>query len=695
MQSKLIFSAFGFVLLLGACDDTDINVEADLNISRANNSSGFSANFNPGDGIIPFPSNLLFSGSVDGTLNIPVVDDADFSDPKVALNGLDGFSTIAPISTTFNAAIESASLTANSVRVFEVSAHVPTMAVTGIIRELQFGVEFIATLASTDPENKTLVIVPLAPLKATTHYMVALTTEIQSTDGRSVEPSAIYKIVRSANPLIDSEGNSLVAILEDDDDSTANEKAAGLEGLRQLTNAQEAVLAGAGLHRDLIVLSWSFGTQSIGNVLTQTRANATGTSAINPTSIGDTTTFLGLPQSAVDIYAGTLTVPYYLTSAISAFDTAPLNNFWQGVSGSNLTRYNPSPIKTGDATIPLLVSVPKGASGPLPVVIYQHGITSNRTTMFAIADAMASIGFAVVAIDLPLHGLMPIDLPLYTGIERTFDLDLIDNAIRAPGPDGTTDNSGTHYINLSNLLVTRDNNRQAVADLFALTNALTRMDYNGDTTPDFDTNEIYFLGHSLGAMVGIPFLALESGVKDAVLGMPGGGIAKLLDGSAQFGPIIAAGLATKGVEKGSAKYEEFMGAAQTALDSADPNNYATAAAAGRGILLFEVIGNGDSELPDQVIPNNVMAAAPSGTVPAPLSGTDPLIALLGLSQISSSLPDADNDRLNAVRFTAGDHASLLSPVANATTTTVMQTAAATFFRDRGEAITLSDTSVVE
>src|SRR3546814_5166859 len=40
-----------------------------------------------------------------------------------------------------------------------------------------------------------------------------------------------------------------------------------------------------------------------------------------------------------------------------------------------------------------------------PVVIFQHGITGNRTQMIAIAPALAAAGFATVAIDLPLHGL--------------------------------------------------------------------------------------------------------------------------------------------------------------------------------------------------------------------------------------------------------------------------------------------------
>ena len=676
-------SALGYSLLLASCGGTDNDIEGDLQIDRSG--GGLVARFAPADGIIPFPSNLLFSSTTDGTLNIPVADANDFSDPQVALNALDGFSTIAPIKTEFNLAIEAASLSAQTVHLYEVTlSSIPGGAVTGVVRELNYGTEFTASVSPVDPESKTVVITPLAPLKAKTHYMVALTRGIQSTDGRLVSAEATYVIAKRTTALVDGGGVSQVATLTD-------AEAAALEPVRQLTNAQETALAGQGISSDSVVLSWTFTTQSISDVLSTVRSNASGTPSISPTSIGDTTTFLGTTTSAVNFYAGTLDIPYYLTNA--TVPTDPLNKFWQGAGNTNLTQFNSTPVATGTETIPLLLSVPKTGIAPWPVVIFQHGITSDRTAMMAIADSLASVGFAAVAIDMPLHGLAP-GHPLKTSIERTFDLDLVNNTSGAAGPDGTADSSGQHYINLTNLVVTRDNVRQSTADLFALYNALATMDFDGGGA-DFDTDNVYFIGHSLGAMVGIPFLALEPGVKDAVFGMPGSGIAKLLDGSATFGPTIAAGLANAaGVIKGSADFETFMAAAQTLVDSGDPGNYASDAATGRGILQFEVIGDGDSSLPDQVIPNNVLADAPAGTVPAPLSGTDPLATLLGLSNVSFSTSSTE-DQLAQIRFTAGDHRSLLDPTASSLATTVMQTATATFLSTNGLTVYISDNSVVE
>ena len=115
----------------------------------------------------------------------------------------------------------------------------------------------------------------------------------------------------------------------------------------------------------------------------------------------------------------------------------------------------------------------------------------NRTDMLAVADSFADSGFMVVAIDLPLHGLTDPTSPLYasganplysglslpgTGsIERTFDLDVLNNTTGAAGPDGQIDSSGANFINLASLLTTRDNLREGAADLITLTRSLPNL----------------------------------------------------------------------------------------------------------------------------------------------------------------------------------------------------------------------------
>src|SRR5690625_5411038 len=90
---------------------------------------------------------------------------------------------------------------------------------------------------------------------------------------------------------------------------------------------------------------------------------------------------------------------------------------------------------------PVLMTVPNELSGQSqpssgwPVVIFQHGITGDRSQMLALADTMAAQGFAVVALDMPLPGFTDPSSPLYVGntpfgeiaTKRTFVLDLQDN----------------------------------------------------------------------------------------------------------------------------------------------------------------------------------------------------------------------------------------------------------------------------
>src|SRR5690625_3085035 len=82
---------------------------------------------------LPFPTDLYFLGSEDGTVNIQGLPDPnDYSSPLVAINALDGFSSTAPVTEQFSEALDPASLAGN-VYVFSVTTD-PSQgyAVTGV-----------------------------------------------------------------------------------------------------------------------------------------------------------------------------------------------------------------------------------------------------------------------------------------------------------------------------------------------------------------------------------------------------------------------------------------------------------------------------------------------------------------------------------------------------------------------------------
>jgi hypothetical protein len=211
-----------------------------------------------------------------------------------------------------------------------------------------------------------------------------------------------------------------------------------------------------------------------------------------------------------------------------------------------------------------------------------------------------------------------------------------------------------------------------------------RIDFDGNGATDFDSARISFVGQSLGSIVGTPFIALEPTVNVATLSVPGGGIAQLLNGSPTFGPRIRAGLAAAaGLQPNTPDFDRFLGAAQQVIDAADPINYGFASAQ-NAILLHEVVG-GDGVPPDAVIPNTVAGA--------PLAGTEAMIRVLGLPTISATTQAANGVR-GAVRFTAGDHGSLLSPAASAAATVEMQTQMASMAASAGTAVVVTNTSVI-
>ncbi|HTI94963.1 MAG TPA: hypothetical protein VL425_00455 [Rudaea sp.] len=736
MQTRLsLLLALSSSLLLSACGGgSNAPHGSDAGASNSGGSpvtAVITARFDPANAVVPFPTNLLLSGTTDLTLNIPVANPNNLSDPKVAMNALDGFSTTAPWSTSFSTAPKPSTIIpgpGGTVRVFQVSLTGPGGGVTGITRELKAPQDFVALISPSDSSGRTLAIVPTRPLQQLTSYMVVLlgnggqlnpapSPSITDGTGNDVTPDTTYFLAKRTSALCVN-GQSTDPLLP-------ASQACALEPLRKLVNSQEFAVDqfDNGSTDKRIVLSWVATTQAITPVMQAVQGRIEQSPAaqatLAPTGLDLSKLGVGLPPVA-DIYIGVLPVPYYLSApaagncAVTASGVTPcppLTGFWHAAAGAYVPPFNaagldptstlvtfanPFPVATSTQLIPVLLTVPNANSGKAkpaagwPVVIFQHGITRNRTDMFAIAATLAGQGFAVIAIDAPLHGLTDKTNPFYVGNtpfaalgaqERTFNIDLQNNTTGAPGPDGKIDASGSYFINLQDLLTSRDNLRQASADLMVLTRAIPGVSLDGKTTA-FDGSRIEFVGQSLGSIIGTAFLAMEPHVNVGVLNVPGGGVAGLLAGSPTFGPVINAGLAQAGLQPGTPDYAAFLGAAQTVVDSGDSINFAFATA-GKSILAQEVVG--DANHPnDQVIPNSVASA--------PTSGTEPLLAALGLSSIKATTQAASIR--GVVRFTQGTHGSLLDPTSSPAVTAEMQGEMASMIASGGQAVIVSNPSVI-
>jgi hypothetical protein len=650
--------------------------------------------FHPAAGLLPYPTDLYFFGSTDGTLNIQPAN--ALMPNQAAINALDGFSTTAVIRERFGGTLNPASFTAASIIIVPVTTDNLTKATTGVLAApLTLGTDFSAGLGPEAGVGPTILeIKPLHPLLPSTclsggmflgancatgtGYLVFLMNGITDASGNPAVPDTDYASIKAALP-------SCAAISD-----------ATLHGICLLTGAHLQIALALHLNPANIVLSFSFTTESTADTLELISATATAqTLSVHPGGFTTHTVNPLLPGHA-DVYVGTLSVPYYLSKA------APLTESWHAppfpldTTSTFVTRFNPLPVPTATLQIPVLATVPNAASafgavapaGGWPLLIFQHGITRNREDMFAVADSFADHGFVVVAIDLPLHGITNQSDPLYAAganplyaglglpasgsIERTFDLDLVNNTTLAPGPDGLIDPSGSHFINLTSLLTARDNTRQGVADLITLARSLPHLSLGA--AGGINASSIHYLGHSLGGIVGGTFMGVVgSAVGTATLAMPGGEVAQLLRDSPTFAPVINAGLAAQGLQQGTTLYEQFFRDAQTVVDAGDPINFIALATASHPIHVIQVVGSATS-LPDQVVPN---------------SATQRLILAGGLTQVHPPGAGGTTALHVYVNFTAGAHGSILDPTSSPAATTEMQTEAIAFALTSGTALPVS------
>jgi Pla-1/cef family extracellular lipase len=800
MKKLLLPLAIGSALSLVGCGSGD---EAPITENEVN-VAATRVVFDPSNGEIPAPTNILLSGSVDGTLNIPVADPSDTANPQVAINGLDGWGTHSTLTFDFSlpldengerVLVDTASIEAQgAVRVFETyqggnevspacEAQSPAV-VCGIAGELQHNTHF--TVKATG-EGRGLAVVPLQPLKPKTGYLVVLTDNIQDTLGRRVKASQTYTLMK-----------------EPVDEAPASDTESA-QNLQALINSYEGALAQFGVDPEDVIYSSNFTTQSVGDVLGMTKTllgqqiaagappvmqaapqGVTLDVVLSGAGITDPTTLA--VASAAKVYGGQVDLPYYLPVPSAENPTAPVTGRWtakcdspvtivggiesgqipEGALGlgitqdaiaadkagvirsiveacvasengidlpgvdeeRHLTKYNPVPEVQDTETVNAFVTIPdlatanavRGQQGlpaleepanGWPVVIFQHGITSDKSSAAAIAGTLAVAGYATVAIDHPLHG------------ERGFDVNGDGELdITATGPA-----NATTYMNLSSLLTTRDNLRQSITDLVSLRVSLNNfMAADGE---QIDGTDVHFIGHSLGAIAGTGFTALANtsfgeghplspidgmfSVQASSLGMPGGSLANFLLASESFGPTIKASLlyssnaefkaaADQAIAGGAtleqfyagfmeqapaeqvaqinATFEQFAFAAQTVVDSGDPVNYASDVVASETpVFMIEAIG-------DAVIPNAVENK--------PLAGTEPLAALLGLESISETTTNDGNPVSGIVRF-GGDaeHGSLVDAGPSAAVTAEMQQQIAFWFAEDMMLLPVTNDEVVE
>ncbi|MCA9613740.1 MAG: hypothetical protein KC586_13380, partial [Myxococcales bacterium] len=183
-------------------------------------------------------------------------------------------------------------------------------------------------------------------------------------------------------------------------------------------------------------------------------------------------------------------------------------------------------------------------SAPLRVVMFQHGITSDRSDGLGLAETICGAGYAVVMIDAPYHGMRALGSNPDTRNRFTGEAT----------PDGFGDRRGSAIIvdfaglqDFGGDLVDfhpvyfRDAMRQGAADLLATVRMLRGNDWSmlGEQDEALSTlalseERLGFVGYSLGGILGTIFVSSEPEVGAAMLAFTGGSIVHAVAESPAF-----------------------------------------------------------------------------------------------------------------------------------------------------------------
>ena len=257
--------------------------------------------------------------------------------------------------------------------------------------------------------NNDLVLVPSSTqFAANTTYAVVVTTGVTDLNGNPVYPSIPMTMVRQTSALVDGSGHSTSSLLTDSE-------AQQLETLRQGLAPLFTVLSGSGIQRSDVALMFTFKTETTDSTATTAGLISTveGSGALNgastnlqwitsalgvsdsPASAGDfKSAFAGVPVNAIQaIYHG-----FYACSSFMSSDGSG-DYIMTGTPGNVCP--NSDPI-VGSGNIDFWLAKPIAAL--TGIAVFQHGITRDSTDFIAVANTLASIGVATIAINLWDHG---------------------------------------------------------------------------------------------------------------------------------------------------------------------------------------------------------------------------------------------------------------------------------------------------
>ncbi|WP_421692422.1 VolA/Pla-1 family phospholipase [Vibrio metschnikovii] len=563
---------------------------------------------------VPLPSYALMNPQ-DGTLNLPTDGDNSPSNPRVAMNQLDGWSTTMPLYLDFTGgSLDTGPITAG-IYLVELTDSMTGSPLPKANSESGY---FVEVEAFGDAATSKIAIYPTKPLNPASNYILAITSDVKDAQGEPIGTSSSYATLKSKQRIY-SQGQ--------------------LAQLQKITHGTETLFSATGVDAEQIVYSTWFSTQSVGDTLSAVAtATAYGAGQGNPLAVWQQTfdhqndayqmTFedpkpfaealnadkafeqyikapknlliaaydqsVSVTKQSVNVTHGAVTLPYYLetganwnTQAFSAAspslakisaalkdpieqahiaaqlmgagidltELATSQEQQMKLVGLELTKTDGSRLDSERLITRYspLPSIKSLQTVPFLLFTPQTG-TVKDVVIYQHGITSAKENAYAFAFRLAQAGLavIAIDMPLHG--ERSLD------------EQRSANTNVLAYLNLANLPVARDNVRQSILDVLALRAALTLSQSTFTDSPIENVNiatgsQIKLLGHSLGGIVGLSALAASEKSKAnalyhfraAAIHNSGGRIAPLLFGSNAFAPQIKHNLALT-----SAQYQEFV-----------------------------------------------------------------------------------------------------------------------------------------
>jgi dienelactone hydrolase len=438
-----------------------------------------------------------------------------------------------------------------------------------------------------------------------TRYAVIVADTVRDAAGRAPTRMPIGHFLQAIAPVAIDDASQVLGVHD-------------LDAKKLEVSRAELAAALDVIGREHLLAAWPFTTMSVAAPLAELRQRsatfATSADPANVTHMTPTQALLDFPFgigsiiNVGDVYNGTIETPNFLD---------PTTRQWRS-DGSHVTE-----------SIKWTMTLPRNPkAGPIPVVIFGHGLVTERRFVLAVGDALAAKGYAAISIDFPYHGdrsycatggpisvVSPLDGSLASlnpcssgstcnAVGKCVDANGNGNHLATFGVISTPVASGAVFTEIDHIANTKDHFQQALVDLGSLDRSLRTGNWSAVMGRAVDTTKIYYSGQSLGGIMGALFLGTNPEISRAVLNVPGAGLIPLFDDSTFFSAQLDAFFTRNHIQRASFDGRRFLTVAHWFLDAVDPASLGPTI--GNRALMLQmatldlIIPNANTELLQQV-----------------------------------------------------------------------------------------------